>query len=439
MRLAGGTVATAAFILLALYSLAGRAQVIQALALSWLFAMLNPGLAAETTGVSMGRYVVLAAAAVSVLIRSVNLNHANPNISMRTSQMVLGTLLLGAFVIVHSILVSPIRDVSLLKAISWTVAMATLLMAWGGLSPERRDALVRQLFGGLVVLMLASLPLLAMPVGYLRNEMGFQGVLSHPQAFGPTMALLGAWSASQLLAKPRPEWTQLAIVGACMVLVVLSEARTAGFALVLALVISVLTAPVLSGRSLRDLFPGLRSGRMYLILFLAVGAAMAAAPFLSERIGQYLVKRGEAQSLAMIYEGSRGVLIEPMWDNIQEHPVQGIGFGVASFPEDMVIERDPVLGLPVSASVEKGVLPMMVLEELGVFGAIAAAIWLWMVLRRSAIGGGVSAMAVVCTAVLFNMGEATLFSPGGMGLLLLILIAWAASASHSRGRGPANG
>ena len=119
-----------------------------------------------------------------------------------------------------------------------------------------------------------------------------------------------------------------------------------------------------------------------------------------------------------------------MWENIEAQPWRGIGFGLASDPATMVVDRDPILDLPTGATIEKGVMPIAVLEELGAFGFIAVMLWLWMLISRAARGGGMTALAVFYTALLLNMGESVLFSPGGMGLLFLILIGWAASARH---------
>ncbi|MFN4160362.1 MAG: hypothetical protein ACK4FW_00005, partial [Stenotrophomonas sp.] len=70
LRLASTPTATAAFFLLAGYALTGRAQAIQALALSWLFSMLSPGIAPEVPQAALGRYAVIAGAALSVLLRA---------------------------------------------------------------------------------------------------------------------------------------------------------------------------------------------------------------------------------------------------------------------------------------------------------------------------------------------------------------------------------
>jgi hypothetical protein len=429
MRVASTPTANASYLVIACYALLGRAQAIHALVLSWLFSMLSPGLAAEATAASVGRYAVLATAAGSVLLRSGFL------VEFRVSPMVMMTGLLGLFIVGHSILFSPMVDVSVLKAVSWTTAAMTVFSAWGNLSLNQREQVSHQVFGGLILLMLVSLPLVVLPIGYLRNDTGFQGVLSHPQAFGPTMALLGAWAASQVLGSRKPSWGYVTLVSACLVLVMLSETRTAGIAKILSVVLAAVTVSVFARRRIRSLLPGLASRRINLILGIALIGALFTAPSLWAALETYLDKRSESTGLAEAYQVSRGALIDSMLENIEAHFWTGIGFGIASQPAEMIVERDPILNLPIGAAIEKGVLPIAVLEELGAFGFFAAGLWLWTVMRRAASGGVVS-LAVLLCALLLNLGENLLFSPGGMGLLLLVLIGWSANARNDLQRGP---
>lgn len=424
LRLASGPTASLSYLVIAAYALLGRAQAIQALALSWLFTMLSEGVAPLASGASIGRYAVTAAAALSLLLR------IKPGRgSFTVSPLVLFTFALGAFLIVHSLYVSPIVDVSILKALSWTVVVATLLSAWSGLDDDARARLERQLFGGLIVLILASLPLAFTATGYLRNGTGFQGVLSHPQAFGPMVAFLGGWLAGRLLGSARPRWRDAVLLGLCLVLVIMSEARTAGLALVLGVVASVLVSSSLSGIPVRKLLPGLASRRLFGLALTAVIGVVLAAPVLSDRISAYLTKRSGSTDLVAAAEASRGGLVDEMLVNIEKYPLTGIGFGVASDPSSMRIDRDPLLGLPTGATIEKGVLPFAVIEELGILGALLVLAWLWMLVRRGA-RSGVFALSVLTIVLLTNLGEATLFSPGGMGLLPLILLTWAVTGKH---------
>jgi len=286
----------------------------------------------------------------------------------------------------------------------------------------------------LVWLLLLSLPLLAIPgIGYLRNGTGFQGLLNHPQAFGPTVALVGVLVGGRILSERKPAWRDIALLGLCLVLVVLSEARTAGVAMVLGLLSSTLLSPIFAGVSRRLMLPGLRSRRFQAVALLTVAGVIMAGPLLAGKLSTYLFKRSESTSLIAAADASRGVLIQKMFVNIQKNPLTGIGFGVASEPAYMEVERDPVMGLPLSAPVEKGVMPVAVLEELGIFGAGAVLSWLLVVLRRGA-RSGVRQFAVLITLVLVNFGESMFFSVGGMGMLLLILLAGAVTGEHQMAR-----
>jgi O-antigen ligase len=238
-----------------------------------------------------------------------------------------------------------------------------------------------------------------------------------------------------VLGSRKPSWGHVALVSACLVLVILSETRTAGIAMILSVGLATVTVSVFARRRVRSLLPGLASRRISLILGVALIGVLFTAPNLWAALETYLDKRSESTSLAEAYGVSRGALIEAMFENIEAHFWTGIGFGIASQPAEMIVERDPILNLPIGAAIEKGVLPIAVLEELGAFGLLAAGLWLWMVMRRAARGGVVS-LAVLLCALLLNLGENLMFSPGGMGLLLLILIAWSANARNDQQRGP---
>lgn len=428
MRLSSEPTANLSYAALATYALTGRARAIKALVLSWLFTMLSPGMGAEASFASIGRFLVVAAAAASVLFRS-SLAHRHLETNHRrleSNRLVFATLLLGGFFMIHSLLFSPYPTVSVLKAVSWTVAMSTLLEAWMSLNDRERQQTALELFGGLALVMLVSLPLLATPLGYLRNGSGFQGILNHPQVFGLSMALLGVWAFSQLMTQARASWVFVALAATCSFLIFLSEARVAGVALVFGATLTVVVVPFFSRRRVTAVAPGLKSRRFALVASMMVLGLLLAGPDIGNRVNQYLAKGTASETLTEAYFTSRGYMIMKMWENIKKDPVSGIGFGIASDPWQMHIERDPVIGLPVEASIEKGVMPLAVWEEVGAAGFVAIAVWLFSLLRRSA-RAGISCLAVACTALFLNMGESTLFSPGGTGMLILVLLAWAAT------------
>lgn len=417
------------YIVLAACALCGRVDAILALCLSWFFTMINPGLTATSDIGGTGRYFVITAAVLSAFFRGGLLKFPRDHKSLLPI-----TYIILIFVIVHSLLVSPHPDVSILKALSWGLTMTALLALWLGLSADQYEYATRLLFSLLTLLLVVSIPLLVFPAGYLVNGSGFQGALNHPQAFGAAMALLGAWSAARALAQPIPQWRMIALSVSALVFVFLSEARTAGLAMISGVGVALSLLPIATGRKVAQLAPGVGHGRVRLVVLAGLLTAPLAASVLLSSMTQFWTKSGKVESTDLIgsYQNSRGFLIDAMLGNIRDYPLQGIGFGIASDPYGMIVDRDPTLGLPVGALIEKGVAPLAVLEEIGIFGALLTAAWILRLIRQGAVGG-LAPAAVLLTALFLNLGENTFFSAGGFGLLPMIMFAWIYSSG-----GPAN-
>src|SRR5690606_23204631 len=106
LRVASVATGNAAYLRPAAYALCGRAHAIRALAMCWLFNMISPGLAPEASLASVMRYAVLFGAAGSVFLHSAfGVRHR------RVFPFALPTSLLGAFIVGHSLLFSPMADV----------------------------------------------------------------------------------------------------------------------------------------------------------------------------------------------------------------------------------------------------------------------------------------------------------------------------------------
>ena len=424
-RLASAPTANLSYFLLAYYASRGRAQAIQSLVFSWFFSMINSGISPVAAWGDIGRLAVLLSAAGTVLLSS-------SDHSSREKLASSMTCLLGSFLVFHSIFISPMLDVSVLKAFSWSLAMITIISAWSSMSEDEKSSTSNFIYYVLVAILLVSVPLLLTSPGYGVIGTGFQGVLNQPQAFGLTIALLGAWTAGIMFQQRPPSWYLIFVFFLSLVLIFLSEARTAGVSLVIGLIISCFINSGTSLRSSRSSLPGLFSKRFQLILSIGlVGSVLAGAAF-SSLIGGYLANRTDSSNLVEAYSASRGDLMHNMLINIEKYPFLGHGFGIASDTGSMLVKRDPFFGLPISATVEKGVLPLAVLEEVGIFGFLAVSAWVFMLLKRS-VRGGLAPVIVAVTVFLLNMGEATLFSVNGMGLLPLVLLGWSFSSvrSHS--------
>jgi hypothetical protein len=408
MRFSGGEIANLSYFVLAGYALFGRVQLIQSLTLLWFFSFIGPDITPQASSASVLRYIVIVAAAVSLLLHKYIKRPFR-----RVSLLVFATLCLGVFIFIHSILFSLIIDVSILKTFSWLIVILVLMSAWEGLDNLERTRLEKQLFGGLAVLMLICLPLIFTNIGYIRNGYAFQGILDSSQSWGLVMAVLGSWLIGRLSEKVKYRWLDMILLGLSMVLLVMSATRTAGLALVLAASFS----SIIYFITRVSILSFIRT------IFAVSIISMITWISLSDQLTTFIFKKDSVTNAFKIGEASRGVLVFPMLTNIVENPMTGIGFGIASQPSKRVIHRKGVFGIPVGAPVEKGVTPLAILEELGVLGLIVVVLWVWMLIRRS-YQSGFTPFLVLSTVLFTNLGEASLFSTGGMGLLFLVFLAW---------------
>ncbi|WP_018387853.1 O-antigen ligase family protein [Ancylobacter sp. FA202] len=425
LRLASSPTADLSYLVLAGYAALGRPHAIRAFIVSWLFTLMNPGFSPDGALGGAGRYGVLIASIISAVAYK-------PAVRRHSDSFISGTFILGAFFIVHSLLFSSVVDVSLLKCISWLLTMVVCLSAWLGFSDWQRERVGDELFWILVATLVFSLPLFVTPMGFLANGTGFQGIFNQPQAFGVTMALLASWSVTRFLSQRQPSWVLVGIMGASVFGILLSEARVAGLAMFGGVLGSLGLTMLVGGRRVLNVMPGLRSWRVWSMVCLAVAAMIVFLPKIVSLIDHYLTKSGRADvaGLTDAYNASRGVLMQPMLANIWNYPFTGIGFGIGSDPMAMEIVRDPILGLPLSAAVEKGVTPIAILEETGIFGLVLVLLWVVRLVQVAA-RGGVVPLAVCLTALLVNLAEASMFSAGGQGLLAMMLLAWSYSCGSA--------
>jgi hypothetical protein len=411
------------YLLLGAYVLMGRQQIIKGLFLVWLFGALHPGIFPQPSNAALGRYLVFGLAVVSVLL-SGSLRRATLLTCM--------TCVFTAFLLLHSVAVSIIPEVSILKAASWGAVFVTVFASWSAMNTQERLDTLNWITRFLLAIAVISLPLLLVPsLGYMRTLSGFQGVLSHPQIFGPIMAVLGGLAAGKLIDRHSHKLFNLVLLFLALFLVVLSGTRTAGLALILGILMSAVVKIFVSALQTGQVFRLQKGALVFWSGFLFISSVAFLGSQQTDVISSYLNKYdGErTRGLVEIYMASRSVLYLPMIDNIAENLVGGIGFGIASVPSSMNIIRDPIFGFPISASIEKGVLPLAVFEEIGFLGFSIWVLWIIVIIYQ-AIKVGATALTVILVVLLLNLGESVLFSVGGMGLFQILIISGVITADN---------
>lgn len=398
------------YLLIAGYAVLGERQLIQSLILSFIFTMINPTMAPNVEYQSLLKYLVIYSSFLSIFLR---------RNFLKFNGLLFFTLILAFLIIVHSIFFSQAADVSVFKIINWTVVVVTLLKAWSGLNELDHKQILFWIEMILIFILVLSIPTIFIPeVGYARNGTGFQGVLSHPQVFGIVVAILSILIIAKIMEKRKPELNLIFVFFLSLFFLYLSGARTAGLSLILAISLNIIIYLIYSLFKKKNFLFALKSKRAFLIYFISIITLL----LFGENVSSFLEKSSvNTESIFLIYLESRGVLFEPMLNNINNNFFTGIGFGVASNISEFYIQRDPFFNLPISAPIEKGLLPLMIFEELGIFGFILFFVW-FCILFSKAFKRSLQASFIFIFIILINLGEAILLSPGGLGLLILILL-----------------
>jgi hypothetical protein len=421
-RLGSEATADSSYLGLALYALGGKIFALQALATSFFFTQANADLVPTSQYGHVSRYLVVLASLLSVFLRTGGTSGA------RDRGSIAATLVLGAFLLVHSMLFSVLPPVSVLKALVWLAVVMTILFGWKHLGDRDREFAGSWLYWSLSILVIVSLALRVVPSALLPRTDYLRGIFDHSQVLGLVAAILTVWSLLDAIGSRQLDWLRLSVAALAGFAIIASSARTALIAAVIAMCVALLLAPNLAQQrsSNRSAF------RTRGLILLAAGSLSISAVGVSLLFkGDYSSESSSGPGIFEAYERSRGILINPMLENVEQDPFGGIGFGIASNPLKMKV--DTYLGVPVGAVVEKGVTPLAMLEEVGALGLALFLFWSF-VLVRQAGANGAARLGVVLTILISNLGEASLMSAGGSGLIQLVILGWAMFGSDVKVR-----
>ncbi|MBO0933561.1 hypothetical protein [Fibrella aquatilis] len=370
--------------------------------------MLSPGLVLVQDPIISGiRIFLLIIVFIRTLIYASRYKYINVN----------GKILAFCVVIIFlSILSSYNSYISIFKIIQFFCASFAVLNIFL-IIRQKQAYWINWYYNFIIFLSLASLPTLFIPeIGYYRNNIGFQGITNQPQALAlflsPAIALL----LGQILQK------KISLSQLFFTLLVLVELfYTKGRIGIISLSSSFIILLFISHRHSKNIFVDLIKKPVGYIL---LTIALFIAAYNQESVQQYIFKSSETSntSINQAFFHSRGALLIKQKQNIDEHTLSGIGFGLPSWPEDLQINYDPVFNLPLSVPVEKGVFFVSIFEEIGIIGSFFFLLLLVALIKFCTSQSTPDVTWMVVTAIATNIGEATLFSFGGMGLYIWLVI-----------------
>lgn len=357
----------------------------------------------------------------------------------------------GIYLLLQSLYVSPNFAFSLYSMLMVVVGVSTCLLGFSAECPRNKSFWDSWISNFFVAILLLSIPTWFYPsIGWRDTPRFFQGILDHPQAFGVVTALFVAfWSGKILMNEEQRDWKGIILAALGWFFMLSSNSRTAITSVIIGFLLMVILSVLLDRPSwTKGLKARLLSRSFILGFFVVLLLSLVLHPLVLPRISDFVLKKQQLVTRsdleALVSERvaprrlapSRTRMVRKQVKNFLEHPLWGIGFGIPSEGTSTWrrLNYDPVFQkIPISGGVEKSLLATKILEETGLVGAVLFTLLIGSlavpVLSR---GARFADGWLFLTCLLTNIGEATLFSLGGIGLLLWLLIAFSAQSANPR-------
>lgn len=406
------------FVFLTIYSVAGRRQALESLFFSEMIKYANPVLIAFPSNFGFYTWGIIFIACFSLLARS----------RYKNSILILITVF---YVTVLCLSVwSKYPLISVLKSSSFYFVVFSVLS--GSLSMKHGEfvELSQNILNFFMAILLLSFPTyLYHNIGFVRNGRGFQGILNHPQAFGIFWSPICTFLFIRIffMKNVKNVIVYFLMFSGIFISMLLSKSRTSVISFLLSFLLLVI------------IFKFRKSIRQNISIKKGIFLSYAAVVILfltfymsstfSTAVFGFITKGQNDLSISEAFEHSRGRGVDNHFENFLKSPWVGHGFGVdpASGFETRI---KYLMGIPVSAASEKGIVYTAVLEEIGIIGTLIFLLFLsfltFKVLYADALFIG-----MYFSCLLVNIGEAVLFSVNG-GLHYWVLIGLCVSSSvHS--------
>ncbi|MFK7845412.1 MAG: hypothetical protein AB8G77_08930 [Rhodothermales bacterium] len=399
---------------LALHAWRGAKESIEALTILFLVLHLNPGLFPFYGQGASLRWLVLFSAFGRVVTDGILLNARWP------FRMISMITLYSAVVIILSVLTSRIPAISIFKIIAFLIGTTTIVTSF--YRTRHLQAYWLSWFYSLFLFVLfIGLPLYFSAAGYFTNGHGFQGILIHPQTYGPVTAPVTAYLTALVLLKEKKSPLIVAGIMVGLFSIYASQSRTALLMYSISLVVMFVSMIMRGERVARTKSRPLVSVGIKSLVFVFVCMLLLfSGTDIVEAAQGFVLKRAEnAESMSFQVRQS---MMNQQIANFASQPLSGIGFGVPSSMNGWVSMSTGFLGIPTGFPVEKGFLLPAVLEETGLIGSTLLIFVFFSLVGRIVKKGELPIIAMILACLLANTGEMVFFSFGGAGLYYWLLI-----------------
>jgi len=255
---------------------------------------------------------------------------------------------------------------------------------------------------------------------------GLRGPFSHPNSMSLIAGLLATFLFSVLLFDQElsnGKRRLLALESIILVAIVyLSQGRSGMFGVMAGLASGLAIAIFGLRPALSSVRTAVKRERLIFatagISFLVIVFDSLTARLVSRSAESFIMKGKTEQTvgLSAMYS-SRSDIVATSWNNFLENPIAGIGFGTSRS------EQYGAKTNSFAAPIEKGFLPTAILEETGIIGAVLFCWFLFLLYKYMFKRRYFVAICCLTAFIFVNMGEVTMFSIGGLGVLGWLIVA----------------
>ncbi len=249
----------------------------------------------------------------------------------------------------------------------------------------------------------------------------FNGVMNHSQSLGIILPLCFGWIlCDMLLVERRLSRLHLIVIFATPVLMFMSRSRASllGFSVSL-LMIYCCCIPLISFSTKIK-----RKIKRILYVFLAcIVTCIIFAQIHNKTLSKWIRKvdnlETDYRNVGESLTSSRMGLVEYNRNDFKLNPIFGKGFQVMNWHEAAYREKRISL---LSAPIEKGIIPLMVLGETGIIGFLIFVVFLFSFYKTCIRKRYRVLLCSFTTLMALNMSESTFFSPGGSAMQWTIAV-----------------
>jgi hypothetical protein len=329
---------------------------------------------------------------------------------------------LTAFVVVAgclSLLTGYFVEIAILKLLNFALATSAMI-AGAELLRQRKKDLVEWYVTLALVTVVLGFGSIALGIGRNMRGIGtfastFNGPFYHSNCLGPLAAMMVVYLACVVIfGKYRNRWICLFLAACLVYFMALTQSRTSFVALFVGLLTTIGLTFVIARRGYIRL--RMNVSRFALVGGLAMAAVggvlldMSTGNSVTKAVVAFANKGGRTEEFDVDQAlSSRKAIVELSWQNFLHSPLIGIGFEVSTsefFRQNATLFYAPI---------EKGFLPVAVLEETGVIGTFFFVVFLLGYLRHLARRLNIPGIALFLTFLAVNCGEAMFFAVGGHG------------------------